>query len=362
MSPVPYASPADFAAQFPTPLDPTEFVAMCEEVSLLNAITEEPTALLAHTWRELNSLAFTSGSTYISFADGQCPEEYQHDGTNTTVNLKNLGTKKSLSESEIMHSAAISAAGWHGINRIVGGYAFGQGLPGGANEGTFLIEAVADLKEKEIQLATTLVMNGWDSMMATGNSSSNSLEFDGIETTLTAANGAYTDVTGASGTFSAQSYDRFLAGGCAKPTSIVGHGQAVQEVMAGYYQLGFAGSQLINFETGNRIVPGFNFAGVVNTSVGQLKVVSDKNFTTTAAGAGLFQSKLFSLRERHNGVPLVYRLTQIPLSVKDLTPGCTAIAFQIWVKTALIIKHKCAHGMYQSLFSGNIVTSCPVIG
>ena len=31
--PQPYASPADFSAQYPTPLDPTELIAMCEEVS-----------------------------------------------------------------------------------------------------------------------------------------------------------------------------------------------------------------------------------------------------------------------------------------------------------------------------------------
>ena len=73
-------TPIDFAAQFPQPLDTTELVAMCEELGLWKALPELPTSLKAETWRELNELAFTSGSSYISFADGACPEEYYHDG------------------------------------------------------------------------------------------------------------------------------------------------------------------------------------------------------------------------------------------------------------------------------------------
>jgi hypothetical protein len=360
--PQPYASPADFTAQYPIPLDPTEFIAMCDEVNLVNNLTEERTALLAHTWRELNSLAFASGSTYISFADGECPEEYTHDGEATTVYLKNLGAKKSLSESEVMHSSAVAAANWHGINRLVGGSYLGQGLPGGGDAGSFLMESVADLKIKEIRLATTLVLNGLDRMLVTGNKTTNSLEFDGLETILTEANGAYYNSANASGTFSAQTFDRFLSAGCAKPTMLTGHPQALQEVASGYYSLGFNGSQLINFESGNRIVPGFNFANMINTAVGQVKVVSDKNFSITASGATQFQSNVFALREMHNGVPLVYRLTQIPLNVKDLAPGCTAVSFQVWTKTALIVKHKCAHARFITNFTGNVVTTCPVIG
>jgi len=68
------------------------------------------------------------------------------------------------------------------------------------------------------------------------------------------------------------------------------------------------------------------------------------------------------MRMNHNGVPLVYKLTQIPLAMKDLVPGCTAISFEVWAKTALIIKHCCAHGDYTGFFTGRIVTTCPVIG
>jgi hypothetical protein len=100
-------TPVDFAAQFPTPLDPTEILDMCEEVTLLQAIPEKRTGLKTELWREMTSLEFVSGSNYIPFVDGECPEEYRHDGGNESVDLKNLGAKKSLTISDIMHSAAV---------------------------------------------------------------------------------------------------------------------------------------------------------------------------------------------------------------------------------------------------------------
>jgi hypothetical protein len=38
------------------------------------------------------------------------------------------------------------------------------------------------------------------------------------------------------------------------------------------------------------------------------------------------------------------------------------VSFEVWAKTALVIKHCCAHGVYTSQFTGRIVTTCPVIG
>lgn len=362
ISPQPYVSPADFAAQYPTPLDTTEIIAMCEEITAWAAIPDQDTALKEETWRELNSLAFTSGSSYISFADGACPEEYTHDGSNTTVDLKNIGAKKTLSESDIRHSAAVAAANWNGINRLVGGVPSSQGIPGGSNVGTFMQETVANVKEKEARLAMTLVLNGWDRLLVNGNESGNSLEFDGIETQITAANGAHTNVSNPSGTYSSQTFDRFLSESCAKPTHIFGHPQAVQEALSSYFQLGFQGSQQVFFADGNRITPGYNFAGFVNTGVGRLAVVADNNFDRDASSGTTFLSSLFALRMTHNGVPLVYKLNQFRLMMKDLVPGCTAVSFIVWAKTALIIKHKCAHGRFYSQFTGNIVTTCTNIG
>lgn len=361
--PQPYSTPSDFAAQYPTPLDPTEIIAMCEEVTLWQALPEETTALKQETWRELNALAFTSGSSYISFADGECPEEYQHSGSNTTVTLKNIGAKKSLSVSDIMHSAAVAAANWNGINRLVGGVPSGEGMPGGTDAGTFQQEHVADVKEKEIRLGMTLVLNGWDALLVNGNSNSNSLEFDGIENWQDNFScDFHTNDNTSSGTFSASSFDRFLSESCAKPTTLFGHPQAIQELMSAYFQLGFQGSQLVNFSNGDRITPGFNFGGFVNTGVGRLAVVSDNNFAKVASGATTFQATIYAMRMTHNGVPLVYKLTQIPLALKDLAPGCTAISFEVWAKTALVIKHCCAHGAYTSQFTGRITTTCPTIG
>lgn len=369
ISPQPYATPVDFAAQYPTPLNTQEIIAMCEEVSALQNIPENPDGpflLKTETWRELNELAFTSGSSYISFADGECPEEYRHDGDNTTVNLKNIGAKKSLSVSDILHSQAVAGMSRGmfgvGINELVGAAPSSQGLPGGGDVGSFTRQGVANVKEKEIRLGMTLVMNGWDRLLISGNSGSNSLEFDGVETTVTAPNGSYTNSAAPSGTFSAQTYNRFLDAGCAAPTHIYGHPQAVNEMMSGYFSLGFNGSQQVFFTSGDRITPGINYAGFVNTSRGKMTVVTDWNFTRNNIGGTTFSSSLFGLRATHNGVSLVYRRTQIPLGLTDLVPGCTAISFIVWAKTALIIKHRCAHSRFSAIFTGQIASQCTSIG
>ncbi len=362
-------TPIDFAAQFPQPLDTTELVAMCEELGAWRNIPELPTALKAETWRELNELAFTSGSSYISFADGACPEEYYHDGDNTTISLKNIGAHKSLTISDILHSAATVGMSQGpfgvGINRLVGGFAFGEGMPGGSDQGTFAAEAIGDLKAKEMVLAATLVLNGWDKLLVGGNANSNALEFSGIENLVITGSGAHgNDLSQASGTFAGLGFDRYLAEGCAKPDTLFGHPQAIQELMSAYFVLGFQGSQIIYNNDGNRMVPGYNFAGEVNTGIGPLKVVADRNFakTTGASGSGSFSSSIYALRTRHNGMPLVYRSTQIPFSFRDLVPGCTAIQFEVWAKTALIIKAMCAQGVYKwSNWTGRSVSTCPVI-
>lgn len=361
------ATPVDFAAQYPQPLDPTEIIAMCEEVNLWRSIPAKPTELKAESWRELNELAFTSGSSYISFADGACPEEYYHDGDNTSVTLKNIGAKKSLTLSDIKHSAAVSGMGGLGISALAGGASSSAGFPGGADLGTLQRKSVADLKAKEMALMSVLVLNGWDRLLALGNASNNALEFSGIETQVTSANGAHVRATldlQASGTFSAAAFDRFLGEGCARADTIYGAPQAIQEMLAGYFALGFASApqQTIQHTSGQGVVPGYNFAGEVITSVGTLRVVSDSNFTTTQMGLSQFRSTLYPLRTSLNGEPLVYRTDQFPLVFSDLAPGCTAISFQIWAKTALIIKAMCAQSAYQSIFTGRITTTCPKIG
>lgn len=360
-------TPADFAAQFPTPLDHTEILDMCEDISLFQNIPEIRTSLKQENWREMTTLAFVSGTNYIAFADGACPEEYAHDGSNRTVDLKNIGAKKSLTISDILHSTASIAAGW-GIQSLMGGYSAVEGMPGGTDATTFTRAEIASLKVKEICLSMALVMNAWDRLLAAGNATTRVLEFDGMEALVVPANGAHTNtgssVTGmtVSGSFSAIGFDRFLAETCAKPTHIFGHPQAIQETLAAYFQLGFQGSQVILQSNGDRLIPGFNFAGFVNTSIGRLTVVSDVNFARTDMGNGAFASTIYALRMQHNGLPLVYRSTQIPLSLIDLVPLCTSIAFEVWAKTALIIKQYCAQSAYRSVFSGRTYTGCTELG
>jgi hypothetical protein len=358
-------TPIDFLAQYPQPLDPTEIIAMCEEVNLLNAIPEKRTGLQTELWRELNELLFTSGSNYIAFGEGLCPEEYYHDGDNTSVDLKNIGAKKSLTISDIIHSQAVYAQGGS-IQSLVGGFPGSSGMPGGADAASFGLENIANLKEKEVRLAMTLVLNGEDRLLAVGSATARPLEFSGIETQVTLANGAHNNsLSGqdASGTFSGVSFDRWLGEGCAKPTHLFGHPTAIQEMMGAYFQLGFQGSQLLNFNSGASIVPGYSFAGYVQTGVGRLTVVADNNFTKTAGKSNEYFSNIYALRMSHNGVPLVYRSTQIPLSLIDLNPGCTAVSFEVWKKTALIIKAMCAQGLYTfGSFVGRKVTTCTSIG
>jgi hypothetical protein len=361
ITPQPYQSPADYVGQYPTPVPTEEIIAMCEELSAWQAMPEHFGGLKTETWRELNSLAFTSGSSYISFADGECPEEYTHDGSNTTVTLKNIGAKKTLSISDILDSAAKIGMG-QGIGRLIGGIPAGEGMPGGSQTTSFLEEVFTDVKGKEVRAALTLVLNGWDRLLVLGDVDSNSLEFDGIEQRLADPTCTpHSNDNSASGTFAAAGFDRFLSESCAKPTALFGAPQAVQELLSLYMQLGWQGSQIINFGDGNRIIPGFNFAGFVNTGIGRLPVVADANFTRTNIGGGNFQSKIYALRMNHNGTDLVYKRTQIPFSWYDLVPGCTAISFMVWAKTALVIKHCCAHGVYTSQFTGRITTTCPTI-
>lgn len=352
-------TPADFSAQFPTPLDPTELLELAEAVDLYRFIPAKRTMLQAETWREMTSLVYTSGSYWSTFSDGTCPEEYTHDGENTTVTLKNVGAKKSLTISDIMHSAAVAALPMGAINRLLGP-AQTEGLPGANGAQSEIVGAIRDLKEKEVVLAGVLVLNALDKLLAVGNKTTNSLEFDGIQTLLVSGSGVNVP-TSFTGTFTALAYDRFLVESPVRPTVLFGHPAALQELQAGYFQLGFQASQQIMFQNGSRIVPGYNFASSVNTAVGALSLVADTNFTRTSTGGGTFQSAIYGVRATHNGDRLMYRAVQIPLAYKDLMPGCTAISFMLWEKSALVIKNIKFHSNYTAIFTGRIVSVVPAV-
>lgn len=356
-------TPPTFDMQYPLPLDPLEVMALCEEISVLNAIPEQRTQLKVDFWMETTNLYMDAGQ-YLAFADGECPEEYTETGTYRTVTLKNLGVKKSLTLSDIMHSGAIAGRG--GIGALLGGFPAGENEPGGFDLATFRRETVADIRAKELRKGETLLLNGWDWLLVRGAVATDPLEFDGIETIVTNANGAHVNTGCPTGTFQVSDFDRFISEGCAKPTHLFGHPLALQSVAAGYFQLGFAGSQVINIVgPQERVTPGYGFANTINTQVGPLQLVGDWNFNRTALAGecgGLFRSIIYPLRMTHNGEPLIYRITQIPLAYKELTPGCTTISFQLWTKTALSIKLLCAQAAYTAQFSGNIVSTCTRIG
>ena len=366
--PTTYSTPGDFAGQFPQPLDPTEILTMCEEITLWKYLPEKRTPLNGETWREMHYASVISGATasdeYLFFQDGYCPEQYEHSGSNVTVNHKNLGVKKQLSEREIMHSMAVASLPMGAINTLIGGAPSGEGLPGAFDAGSFYRDRFRDLKGKEIQLGMALTINGWDRYLVNGNTSTSSLQFDGIENWSTNMSCSFhTNDNSASGTFSAQTFDRFLAEGCAKPTVLMGHPTAMQEVLMEYFQLGFDGSQVINFTSGDRITPGFNFAGFVNTGIGRLPVVADSNFRRDTPGGSTttFQADVWALRMTHNGEPLIYKSTQIPLGIRDLTPGCTVVSFEIWAATALIIKSCCFQNKFTGQFTGRRTTTCNLL-
>jgi hypothetical protein len=366
LQPTTYSTPGDWAGQFPQPLDPTEIITMCEEITLWQALPEKRTMLYGETWREMGYANILSGSTavdeYLFFQDGYCPEEYEHSGSNKTVNHKNIGVKKNLSEREILHSMAVAALPMGAINTLIGGTPSGEGLPGAYDMATFQRQNIRDLAEKEIRMGETLVLNGWDRYLVNGSTATSALQFDGIENWATNMSCTmHTNDNSASGTFSATSFDRFLSESCAKPTLFMGHPQAIQEMMQAYFILGFQGSQMINYSSGERITPGFNFAGFINTGIGRVGVVADNNFRRTTSSSTSFQADIWAFRMTHNGEPLVYKSTQIPLGLRYLTPGCTVISFEIWAATCLIIKACCFHGKYTSQFSGRSTTTCALL-
>jgi hypothetical protein len=347
----PVVSPADLAIEFGTPIDVTEIITLCEETGLYEAIPEVINGSQTENWREKTALEFASGTAWIGFTPGGCPEELTSTtGNATAVTKKHIGIMSTLTESDIQHSIASIAAGY-GVRYLVGP-ANVSGTP------TMVRDSIRSLMDKKIKEQMITVLNGWDSLLVKGNDSVNTLEFDGMENMVTAANGARSNVllSAYSGTFSATRFDEWLAAGCAKPTHIFGHPTALQALQLGYWGLG-SNSQNLNF-TGTNIVPGLTFGMAINTAIGRLPLVADSRFTRTDHSNGTFSTSLFALRMVHNGEPLVYKATQIPLSYKELPAGCSAISFETWAVTALVIKHMCAHGVYRTRFDGLAQNGC----
>jgi len=348
----PYTQPADFTAQYPQPLDPTEILTLCEEINVWQTLPEVVTPTNADSWREMDELAFTGAGVAGEgfFLKGSCPDTYTHDGDNQSVTRMYLGAQKTLSYEDIKHSLAVASI---------------QGLGISAISTQQRRAAVADVKAKEMLIEEILTLNKWDKALVKGNSTTNTLAFDGIETQVTSANGARIN-SDPTGTFDIEDFDNFLNAGCARATHVFGHPKALEAIKKGYLSLGATGGtqpimQILVTKDDNQVVPGFILADLIDTSIGRLTLVPDFRFTTIQVQPDRFHATVYPLRVYHNGEPIVYKSTQTPLSFKDLAPGCTAISFMIYAVTALVIKHMCAQSAFTANFPGVVGTGCDII-
>lgn len=362
MHPSPAVTPGDFANEFGTPIDTTEIIALCEELGLYSALPEVLNGSKVDSWRELTQLEFASGCDACAFPAGECPEDMVHHTDTEAINKKHIGVKKSLTESDIRHSMA-AIAGGVGVSSLIGGFNE-QGLPGELDAASLLRGGVTDLKEKELRLGMILTLNCWDDLLVNGDATTNPIEFDGITNLITAVAGARACPTWMTGTFAVADFDRFLSAGCAHPQAILGHPTALAEIAAGYMAIGY--QAIVHQATdvpgaGQRVVPGMSFASEIMTGVGPLALIGDTRFPRVDNADGTFRTIVYPVRLTHNGEPLIYKSTQIALSAKELPPGCTAIALEVWAVTALVVKAMCAQALCEMDFSGLVDDGCAYV-
>lgn len=349
----PYAQPSDFTAQYPQPLDPTEILQLCEEIRVYEALPEVVTDTNGDQWREMTALEMSGdGATNNGFfLKGGCPDTHTRSGTNQTITRMYLGDQATLTYEDIKHSMAVAGMQGLGISAI-------------STQNRRV--AIADAKAKEMLTMEINTVNNWDKALVKGNATTNPLEFDGIETWVTSANGARINAD-PTGQFDVEEFDQFLAAGCARPTHVFGHPMALRAIKYAYMSLGATGGtapimQVVLNKDGSQMIPGYNLADQIDTSVGRITLVPDFRFTATQVQPDRFHTSVYALRLYHNGEPIVYKSSQTPLSFKDLAPGCTAISFEIYAVTALVIKHMCAQALYQGNFAGVVGTGCDIVG
>ena len=349
----PYTQPGDFTAEFPQPIDPTEILQLCEEISVYQALPEVVTAFNADHWREMTALemAGDGATNHGFFAKGGCPDTHLRTGTNRTIARMYLGDQATLGYEDIKHSLAVAGMTGLGISAI---------------STQSRRASIADAKAKEMLTMEINTLNNWDRAAVKGNNALFPLEFDGIETQVTQANGSRINAD-PTGQFDVEEFDNFLAAGCARATHIFGHPKALRAIKYSYMSLGATGGtqpimQVVISKEGNQMIPGFTLADFIDTAIGRLTLVPDFRFTTIQVQPDRFHSTVYPLRLYHNGEPLVYKSTQTPLSFKDLAPGCTAISFEIYAVTALVIKHMCAQAAFTANWPGVVGTGCDIVG
>jgi len=350
-----FDTPGDFLDEFPVPLDTSELITLCDETTLWRSLPEEVNDSLTVQKREITQLEFASGSASIAFPKGECPEDFVHDGANRSWDKKHIGVSKNLSESDILASRFSIARGY-GMREIVGGFR-DDGLPGEGGVPSLLRQQIADLKAKEMLLGSILTMNGWDQLLVDGSATVNPLEFDGIATQITAANGARANTLN-TGTFNVTQFDQFLQAGCAHPDALIGHPTALAAISLAYFGVG---SQTVFYDQNQQIVPGLQFGGEIVTSYGRIRLIGDNRFPRADNGDGTVNSTVYPVKMRHNGEDLISKITQIPLSAKDVIKGCTAIKFEVYAVTGLMVRGMCAQSLYNADFQALIDDGCTYI-
>jgi len=94
----PYSQPADFTAEYPQPLDPTEILTLCEEITTYQALPEVVTDTNADQWREMTGLDFTGAGVANDgfFLKGGCPDPHARTGENLSITRMYIGDQATL--------------------------------------------------------------------------------------------------------------------------------------------------------------------------------------------------------------------------------------------------------------------------
>lgn len=279
---------------------------------------------------------FTASSP--GFTPGTCPPSLtEGSATLKTVILKNLGFSVQVDEQKVKESALLRA-----LN-----------LEYPTTTGDLIKEAIGNELAFQISVASAYLVSQLDSTMVKGNSTADPNVFDGIETLVTAANGAtFTDASA-----SPFNYDDFSAfalslGGGA--THVFGHPMALAQVYKAALAAGGATPMLV---VSDGTVPGLGLGSQIATLGGTLTLVPDRYFTVTT-GTGDFTTDLFVLN-----INDVYRAEFEPITFveKGSPSGCLVREGFVYTTTALVIQNMARQGRYRAKFAGSPTMALPLM-
>lgn len=339
-------TPTGFSGDYPVRLDPQAVFQLANNANLLRVIPEVTIGTKEYTWREITSVDFAAGKS-APFPDGDMPETFDDNGETKVVNLKTYGVMRRLKLTDILHSAASA-----GVQ---------QRLKIWNDDGEMNPEIIADLKAAQIKNATALLANALDKHLVIGDSGADPLQFDGLKKQVTAANGAQEHIDAVGTTFDVNHFDKFLSQDTADGEHIiVAHPQVIEQIKRAYWST--IGTHTIFVANNDPVAPGVTLDNRIMTSIGEVLLVPDRNFGLTDNGDGTYAADIYVLNMRVAGEPLVYRVSQIPMSYKDLAEGATSIGIMVWTNTALVVKGMPVQKHYKSNFAGVLTYEPPTFG